>query len=198
MAEIPLTKGRVAIVDDDCYEELAAFNWHFRSNGYAARHLPRNHYRRGVEYMHRRVLGGDSEHIDHVNGDKLDNRRSNLRPATRRQNMANRVQRRSKWGFAGVSYYASRGSPRKWAAYTVMDGRKVRIGFFDSAVVAAHAYDDFMRVTLGEFATLNFPRTGERGFRIVPNSVPTDGSDRAQNGPDWAQRQKRGRTKQAK
>ena len=103
MREIPLTQGRVAIVDDEDYEALNAFKWNMSRRAhtvYAGRHARRKDGRCTREYMHRVVLAmklrrplAKGEQTDHINGEGLDNRRENLRLATRSQNLYNRHHR---------------------------------------------------------------------------------------------------------
>jgi hypothetical protein len=95
--------------------------------------------------------------VDHRNNDGLDNRRDNLRLATRSQNMYNKLKTKSKTSsrFIGVSFDKSR---RKWEARIYYQGRKIWLGRFDSEIDAALAYDEAARKYHGEFARLNFPQ----------------------------------------
>ena len=88
MKEIKLTKGKVAIVDDEDFERLNQGNWNFSSQGYAKRTIPFNI----PSVMHWEVIGKPSKglQVDHINGDKLDNRRENLRICTHSENQQNR------------------------------------------------------------------------------------------------------------
>lgn len=161
MREIPLSQGLVALVDDEDYEELSALNWHLvRPNGraYAQHDVWSGNARVHREYMHRFLLP-DAEEVDHINGNGLDNRRSNLRPATRAQNCAN--MRRSKAntsGYKGVSWHKG---GRKWHAQIRGDAKREHLGLFTDPADAAKAYDNAARRLHGEFARLNFPGPGE-------------------------------------
>lgn len=86
MRVIELTQGRVAIVDDEDFAELAQYRWHYSSStGYARRCVRGT---RKVVYMHRSILmPRDGMKTDHRNGEKLDNRRINLREASAAQNI---------------------------------------------------------------------------------------------------------------
>jgi hypothetical protein len=113
-------------------------------NGYA--------YREGLA-MHRLILGlslGDPDQIDHINGDKLDNRRSNLRIATRSQNLANQQKSRGATSsrYKGVHWDRSK---QKWRA-TI---RSQHLGCFASEEDAARAYNRAARQAWGEYAYLN-------------------------------------------
>ena len=92
--------------------------------------------------------------VDHINRDKLDNRRSNLRLVTHTQNCVNaslRVTNTS--GFKGVNFYRG----KYWRAYIRVNYRHISLGFFPTAEAAARAYDEAAREHFGEFAFLNFP-----------------------------------------
>ncbi|MEY2669223.1 MAG: hypothetical protein RJA59_1861 [Pseudomonadota bacterium] len=103
--------------------------------------------------MHQLVLGVSG--VDHRNRNGLDNRRSNLRPATAAQNNANKPSRRgAKSSYKGV-YEAWR--PGKWAASIQVQGNKRYLGSFDDEVSAAKAYDIAASKAWGDFAYLNFP-----------------------------------------
>ena len=107
-------------------------------------------------YMHMEILGDcDGREIDHINGDKLDNRRSNLRFCTRSQNSMNHVlQSNNTSGYKGVWL---RATTHHWQAEIMINQKHIRLGAFLSAEDAARAYDRAARKYFGEFAKLNFP-----------------------------------------
>lgn len=91
--------------------------------------------------------------IDHINGNKLDNRRCNLRQASRTQNILNRpMQTNNKTGFKGVHYDRSR---CKFKADIGINGKSKFIGRFNTAIEAAKAYNEMAKKHYGEFALLN-------------------------------------------
>jgi len=138
MKEIPLTKGLVALVDDEDFEALSRFKWHVGgSRGYAMR---------GGFYMHREILKpANGVHIDHVNGNPLDNRRANLRLATRSENQQNRrgANHDSTSGFRGVYLNRRLG---KWYGQVRFQGRNNYLGSHASPELAALAVQEFLRL----------------------------------------------------
>jgi hypothetical protein len=153
MREIPLTRGYVAIVDDEDYDMvMAAGPWCYDGQGYATKRKPGTTLR-----MHRFIMGlipGDGKYVDHRNGNKLDNRRCNLRLCTNSQNMANQGMRSDNTsGYKGVSF-----DPRykKYIAQIRVNGRHIHLGTFADPADAALAHDDAARLYFGEFAVTNF------------------------------------------
>lgn len=156
MRKIKLTRGKEAIVDDDDFEYLNKFKWHYQAQGgYAFR--AKQH---GARQMHRTIVncpGG--KFVDHINGDGLDNRKSNLRICTKAQNGMNRGrQKQNKSGFKGVVWNMRL---KKWIAQIGCKGIKktMHIGVFNSPIDAAVAYDNEAKKIHGEFAKLNFSST---------------------------------------
>lgn len=88
--------------------------------------------------------------IDHINGDSLDNRRSNLRYCTYSQNLMNTHKVRSASGYKGV--YRHR---KRWYAHITLNGRRFYLGLFKTPQDAAHAYNAKAKELFGEFACLN-------------------------------------------
>jgi hypothetical protein len=152
---IQLTRGKVALVDDEDFERINQFTWHCSNRGYAMRSLPRLFGRRKAILMHREILAtsGNVE-IDHANMDKLDNRKANLRICTHGQNMHNyKKPITNASGFKGVSWHEQN---KKWRATLQVGGHQLHLGTFDDPTEAARAYDIAARKYHGEFAKLNF------------------------------------------
>jgi hypothetical protein len=114
--------------------------WGRDPNGYVRRRVYTGAYVRrhaGHEVLSRRIMGlqtGDPRRVDHINGDKLDNRRSNLRIATDAQNAPNQGSRGGSSRHRGVTWDRARG---KWMAYGTLNGRRKALGRFDSEDRAA-------------------------------------------------------------
>lgn len=149
MKRIALTRGKYALVDDCDFDELSKFKWQFNS-GYASRKIWRNGKSANV-YMHRILLNFPSGiEIDHINGDKLDNRRGNLRLATRLQNIGNNgIRRDNTSGVRGVSWMSSL---NKWRAYIAKNGKQIHLGIFERKEEAKRAYNLAALQYFGEFA----------------------------------------------
>lgn len=164
---IELTKGQTAIVDA-IDADLAELKWCARFdkhiNGfYAVRAKPRVNGKGGTEYMHRtilsRILGRallKSEHVDHVESrSTLDNRRSNLRLATRAQNQQNQgLDVTNTSGYKGIYWHQHN---KSWKASIRQNGKRISLGYFATPEEAARAYDKAAKELHGEFAYLNFP-----------------------------------------
>lgn len=160
--EIPLTRGKFALVDDEDYEELSRYKWHASKSGYALRNVRENGKLRDI-FMHLTILkpppGFEGDHIDR---DSLNNTRANLRPATRSQNAINTGYRKGR--FRGVCKEGA-----FWGARIKTDGKGVWLGTYATAEEAALAYDTAAVEQHGEFADLNFP--GGTGQRPPPVAI---------------------------
>lgn len=152
--EIPLSRGLVALVDDADFERVAALGKWYANPSYRTFYARKNYWESGrckSVRMHTFITGW--EYVDHVNGNGLDNRRANLRPADDSTNSFNRqLRRNNKSGFKGVS-----GKGCRWQAEIQCRGKRIYLGLFDTATDAACAYDTAAREHFGEFARLNFP-----------------------------------------
>lgn len=153
--EIPLGKGRVALVDPDDYDMLIDYGWHCagsKNHLYAATQVQLPDGKEKSIQMHRMIMNTpDGMDTDHINGNGLDNRKSNLRISTHQENMRNR-RKRSK--YKGIDFIKKRGV---YGARIKVDGKTHHFGYFISDVAAACVYDYAAIKHFGEFACLNFP-----------------------------------------
>jgi len=154
MKEIPLTQGKVAIVDDEDFEWLSQWRWYY-TNGYAARSVRAGGKK--MILMHREICKTiKGMETDHQDGDRLNNQRTNLRSCTHSENQQNtRMTRRNKSGYKGVSYF---GPAKKWKAKITLNGNEIFLGYFFALEDAAYAYDNAAKELFGEFACTNFQR----------------------------------------
>lgn len=142
-------KGKYqALVDDQDYDRLNKFRWSITNNGYAIRRLKDKYF-----LMHREIIdipkGMDT---DHINRNKLDNRRKNLRIATRSQNNANqRLNSYNSSGYKGVSWNKTL---KLWMAYIKVDGKR-HVQWEKNREKAAEKYNQMAKKYFQEFANLN-------------------------------------------
>jgi len=154
--EIHLINSLLTVqVDDADYPAISVHSWALarkRDKLYAVARING----RGV-YLHRLIMGAPMFRVvDHIDGDGLNNRRSNLRICTRSQNMGNSRAHRDRSGeFKGVYYERDSG---RYVAQICCRHRRTKIGRFPTPLDAARAYDAAAREAFGEFAKTNFPQ----------------------------------------
>ncbi len=162
MKTIPLSRGYVALVDDEDFERVSAFKWCAKveratdggiNSVYAQRSLWENGVRTS-QLLHRFILGC-SARVDHQDGDGLNNQRCNLRPATPSQNSAN-MRHRSGYSsqYKGVCWNKK---SRKWQASITKDKRCLQLGLYGDEVDAATVYNFAAHEMHGKFARFNVP-----------------------------------------
>lgn len=163
MQRVPVGRELTAIVDDEDYETVAAHRWHTHP-GY------QTIYAREYEFcpcgsnerrmMHSMILGVVG--VDHVDGNGLNNLRSNIRPASSQQNAGNKSKpylgRKPNSKYKGVCQLNGRGP---WRAQIGSRKNRRFLGSFATEEQAARAYDRAARETFGPYARLNFPEPGE-------------------------------------
>lgn len=151
--KIFLTQDKVAIVDDEDYASLSRRRWRLSTKGYAERTgIKKGETARSTILMHREILKVKSGMwVDHINGDKLDNRRNNLRLVTPSQNRMNSVGRTNI--LKGVSWNAKK---KNWLASIRLEGKTIYLGSFTNQKDAALAYDRAAKKLFGRYAKLNF------------------------------------------
>lgn len=134
--KITLKHGEIAVIDDEDYPLVAGYKWRLNQDGYAVSHegtiSPK------TIFMHRLVnKTPPGEITDHIDQDRLNNRRANLRTASKALNSFNsKIHSRNRSGYRGVSWHAG-----KWRACIVVGGRQESLGRFDDPAEASRAYE---------------------------------------------------------
>ncbi len=163
MREIRISRGYIALVDDEDFDRVSALKWKSliskrktKANViYACKNIRRKgeHWTKSdCLYMHRFILGC-SEHVDHKDGNGLNNQKHNLRPATMSQNMMNRAKApgcSSK--YKGVCWHFGL---RRWQVHIHKNGKSVYLGSAVDEWDAALMYNEAALEEYGEFAWLN-------------------------------------------
>ena len=153
---IPLSQGRFSIVDDEDYEMLLNLSKWIFCAGYAASlektNQPKPRYR--FISMHRLIINAPQGYVvDHINGDKLDNRKENLRICTHSENLKNQGKRKANTsGYKGVFWHTRM---NKWIAKLYSDRKCIHLGYFDCRIEAAKAYNNGALKHHGQFANIN-------------------------------------------
>lgn len=152
-----------AMVDPSDAHLVRQYAWHRggTKDGYAATTIKGK-----TTYMHRLILGAAaSEIVDHIDGNPLNNRRSNLRIVTRSQNAANLAFSRNPYGFKGVCFYPEK---NRYQGRVCKDSGTFRGPYRKTPEEAARDYDAMARGIHGDHTTYNFPLPGERGVIVRP------------------------------
>lgn len=179
MKRIPLTRGKFALVDDEDYDDLMQWKWCASSTShtfYSVRGRKAEEETGPTKiYMHRAIMRPEPHlHIDHINGDGLDNRRCNLRSCINSQNQMNKGSKRNASSkYIGVSWDKALS---KWRAQIIKDRKRTHLGLFNSEIEAALAYDTAARTLHGEFAQLNFNSGNGKGNSKMGLGLPTGAS----------------------
>jgi len=163
---IALTRGKYAIVDAADYDKLSRYKWQaFKGRGcfYACRKSwCKAEKKYEMVWMHRLIINApDGLFVDHINHDGLDNRKENLRPATRGQNRCNSRLSKGKKSSQYKGVYR-RKNKNRWSASIHHNNKYIWLGYFDDERSAAKAYDKAARRYHGEFAVLNSPEDSVR------------------------------------
>jgi hypothetical protein len=153
---IQLTQGRYALIDEEDYDRLSLYWWRpFTTHGltYARRTAGNT-----CLFMHRVITDAPAgAQVDHINGDTLDNRKSNLRVVGSSENQQNRHRQSTNTsGYKGVSWSVS---GKKWQSSITRLRKVYHLGFFDAPEDAARAYDAKASELYGVHARINFPVT---------------------------------------
>lgn len=155
---IPLTQGRVAVIDFDDFEKVRGMKWYAhkeRRRFYACREDCATGKR---VYLHRLLIAGSPGlQVNHINGDGLDNRQENLQVCTLQQNSFAHQHKRKNTSskYRGVSWDNQN---ERWRANIKLNGKLIFLGRFEEELYAANAYDTAAIKYFGEYAAPNFPK----------------------------------------
>ena len=142
---IELATGEEVLVDAEDFERVSQHKWQIHPKGYAKGRL---------QYMHRFIMNAPKNmQIDHINDNKLDNRKSNLRLCTNAQNqMSKGLQSNNTSGYRGV-YWDKKHN--RWGSIIKFNQKQIRLGFYDDVKEAARVYDSKAKELFKDFARLN-------------------------------------------
>lgn len=145
MKKIPLTQGKFALVDDADFEWLNQWKWCYGNN-----EAHRNGGGKWIK-MHRLIMGSPVDKVvDHINGNRFDNRRENLRVCTQQQNTLNcKVSKNSKSGYKDIFWVTAR---HKWLVQIMSKGRKFHGGYYIDLQEAVDARDVLIKKLHGDYA----------------------------------------------
>jgi hypothetical protein len=159
--KVPVGRGNFAIVDDEDFDLMSRYVWQAAASGSGS----------GLVYavtklrMHRLVVNAPPGFmVDHINGDSLDNRKSNLRICTNAENQQNTPGRGGSSRYKGVSFNTKR---QKWYGTFLYNGEYFYCGAFDNEEDCARAVDKKRREVCGNFASLNL-------WHLSDEENPTD------------------------
>lgn len=140
-------------IDKEDIEKVSKYKWHI-SNGYA-RATTRENGRVETIRMHRLIMNAKPKtHVDHINRNKLDNRKFNLRICTSQKNQGNTLKRKDNTsGYKGVSWDKVK---NKFHARMMVQKSLIHIGYFDNVITAAKAYDTAAKEWYGKYFRGNF------------------------------------------
>jgi hypothetical protein len=159
---IPLSRGLVATVDAGDLPRLTEFHWMAsgtRGSEYAVKKRRIGGGKTKITLMHRFILDAPpGSEVDHINGNRLDNRRCNLRLCTHAENMQNVGPKAD--NTSGLKGVRRSRDGKRWVAYIKDLGKQKHLGTFDTPDKAARAYDEHAVRAFGRFARLNFPSGG--------------------------------------
>jgi hypothetical protein len=148
MLQITLTDNSVMLIDDEDHHLATSRQW-INTRGHAAFSA----YGKSIYFARELLNAPEGLDVDHIDGNTLNNQKSNLRLATRSQNLCNRTKTKANTsGYKGVF-----ANGQGYMARIIFDKKKHYLGTFPTPELAAKAYDEKAKVLHGEFAKLNFP-----------------------------------------
>lgn len=146
-----ITKGMTCKIDPEDFDKVKNHSWcavKGKKTFYAQSRISKNE----LCFIHNIIM--DAKIIDHINGDGLDNRKSNLRKCTITQNNRNRgPSKRGTSSYKGVCWSTAK---NKWRANIMINKKQTHLGYFETEKEAAKSYDEKAKEIYKEYAWLNF------------------------------------------
>lgn len=154
MKLIPLTQGFFAKVDDEDFDLINGFKWHYAKMNASSNYAMKRNGEKQIG-MHRLIMKQNNSKIfiDHIDGDGLNNQKANLRECSQHQNAMNIKKKRGSSKFVGVYFHIT---SKKWRAICYINKRRTNVGSFKTELEAAKRRDEFAKIHYGVFANLNF------------------------------------------
>lgn len=157
MKKIKLSKGKVALIDDEDFEYLSKYKWYANEDNKTGKYYAKRAiYINGKQVkipMQRVILNAPfNMEIDHINGNTLDNRRTNLRICTHAQNCKNCIRKKGVSKYRGVYWYKN---TKRWKSQISIDNKRISLGYYKNEIDAAIAYNLAAMKYHREFAVLN-------------------------------------------
>lgn len=139
-------------MDDTDFDKVNSVIWYLEKNGYVSRRSYKNGVKKTLK-LHRVIMDcPDGMEVDHINHDRLDNRKENLRICTLKQNRGSRLKKKNSVSkFKGVSKNGN-----NWRAYISLDGKLTDLGTYKNERIAALMYDFWAIDHYKQFAETNF------------------------------------------
>jgi hypothetical protein len=142
MKEIITKLGEIILVSDEDFERLSKYKWYLNDSGYAITFSWDSKRKKSVHFRLHRILLGLTDpkiQVDHINGNRIDNRRENLRIVTNAINSRNKtVPSKSNTGYYGVSFKKKQ---NKYRTYIFYNYKQIYLGTYDTAEEGALAYN---------------------------------------------------------
>lgn len=131
MAFITLTQNKIAIVDDEDYEKVSQYKWHYSTKTRSVKGYAQRKIKNGDTYMHRFIMNCPKDKVvDHKDGDTLNNKKDNLRICSQSKNMMNKtIMSNNKSGYKGVHFHKLLG---RWVAQIKVNDKVIHLGVFDT------------------------------------------------------------------
>lgn len=146
-------KGEITLVSEEDYEMVSKYKWYINEGGYVQCTSDKS----GYTLIHRLIKNAKkNEVVDHINGNKVDNRRENLRLTVTELNNENKKISKNKISSKYKGVFKNK-KCKKYHARTSIGGKNVLLGWFSNEKDAAEAFDMFIVHTKKDHVTLNFP-----------------------------------------